>query len=170
MRFAISVAVVALAATVAGCSIGRASKSPLPPGGASLECRPCAAAGSASQSPVPAPPAGTPPTTPAAAITGSATLTAADNGATVRLSRGQTVTVVLTPRFLSWYTPAATGAAVRRVSASGGYPDQTPARAVFLAVRPGTATLDATDDTRCLHTQPACTVPRQLWRVTVIVG
>jgi hypothetical protein len=48
--------------------------------------------------------------------------------------------------------------------------DQTPAQAIFLAVRPGTATLDATDDIGCLHTQPSCTVPQQQWRVTVIVG
>lgn len=76
---------------------------------------------------------------------------------------------MLTPQFLSWHPPAAIGAAVRRTSASGGYPDQTPAQAIFLAVRPGTATLDATDDIGCLHTQPSCTVPQQQWRVTVIV-
>jgi hypothetical protein len=180
VRFPISVAVVALAATMAGCGIGRApgssgmpgfpGQTPPPPGGASHGCRPCGVAGAASQSPVPAPPAGIPPASPALVMTGPATLTAADNGVTVRLSRGQMVAVVLSPQLLSWYPPAATGPAVRRTSASGGYPDQTSARAIFLAVRPGTATLDATDDIRCLHMQPSCTLPQQQWRVTVIVG
>jgi len=65
--------------------------------------------------------------------------------------------------------PTATGAAVRRVSASGGYPGQQPARAAFLAVRPGGAILATINDTACLHAQPACLPAQQEWRVTVIV-
>ena len=68
----------------------------------------------------------------------------------------------------SWHVPAAEGAAVRRVTASGGYPAQQPARALFLAVQPGSATLSTVDDTACLHAHPACLPPPREWRVTVV--
>ena len=94
----------------------------------------------------------------------------ADNGAAVRLRVGQQVAVALASGGLfSWHVPAAVGAAVRRVSASGGYPGQQPARAAFLAVQSGSATLTAIDDTACLHAKPACEPAQQEWRVTVIV-
>ena len=71
-------------------------------------------------------------------LTGPATLTVADNRAVVRLRTGQQVAVTLTPgTFFSWHVPAAAAAAVREVSASGGYPGQQPARAAFLASGPG---------------------------------
>jgi hypothetical protein len=99
------------------------------------------------------------------------TLTVADNGATVRLSTGQSLTVTLGPHSaFSWHVPAATGAAVRRTSASGGYPGDRPARATFLAVRAGRSILAAVDDTACLHAQPACLLPQQSWQVVVIVA
>lgn len=101
----------------------------------------------------------------------SGTLTVADNGATVRLSTGQSLTVTLGPHSgLSWHVPAATGAAVRRTSASGGYPGDRPARATFLAVRAGRSVLAAVDDTACLHAQPACLLLQQSWQVVVIVA
>jgi hypothetical protein len=110
------------------------------------------------------------PDTPLPVLTGPATLTTAGSGGTVRLRTGQRVSVVLVAQGLfSWHVPAATGAAVARTSASGGYPGRRPARAVFLAVRPGTATLTAIDDTACLHTQPACLPAQQVWHVTIIV-
>jgi hypothetical protein len=88
----------------------------------------------------------------------------------MRLRPGQRVTVALAARgLLSWHVPAPAGAAVKRVGASGGYPARQPARAVFLAVQPGRATLSAIDDMACLHTQPACLPPQQVWLVTVIV-
>ena len=94
----------------------------------------------------------------------------ADNGAVVRLHTGQQVAVTLTPgTFFSWHVRAAAAAAVRRVSASGGYPGQQPARAAFLAVRSGEAMLTTINDTACLHAQPACEPAQQEWRVTIIV-
>lgn len=103
-------------------------------------------------------------------LTGPATLTAADSGAVVFLRVGQQVTVELAAGFEAWHVPAATGPALRLVSASGGYPGHQPARAVFLAVAAGTATLAAVSDTACLHAHPACTVPQQLWHATVRVS
>jgi hypothetical protein len=97
-------------------------------------------------------------------------LTVADNGATVPLHPGQRVSVALAARGLfSWHIPAATGAAVMKISASGGYPGTRPARAAFLAARLGRASLSAIDDTACLHAHPACLPSQQVWQVTVIV-
>ena len=110
------------------------------------------------------------PSSPAPTLTGPATLTVADNGAVVRLRTGQQVAVTLTPgNFFSWHVPAAAGAAVRRVSASGGYPSKQPAQAAFLAVQPGEAMLTTINDTACLHAQPACEPPQLEWRVTMMV-
>jgi hypothetical protein len=110
------------------------------------------------------------PTVTPPSATGSVTLTAADNGQVVNVRVGQTVTVALAPDFMAWHLPAAAGAALRRVSASGGYPSRQPARAVFLAVAPGTAVLSAESDMACLHAHPRCMVPQQLWHVTVRVS
>jgi hypothetical protein len=98
------------------------------------------------------------------------TLTATDSGAVVHLHTGQQVTVVLAPDFEQWHLPAASGTAVRLVSASGGYPGKQPARAVFLAVAPGTAQLSSTSDAACLHAHPRCMIPQQVWQATVIVS
>ena len=97
------------------------------------------------------------------------TLTAASNGTTVRLFRGQSVAVMLRGTALSWHVPAAIGRAVRRISASGGYPGRQPARATFLATWPGRAVLSSVNDTACLHTTPACAVAQRSWRVVVYV-
>lgn len=105
----------------------------------------------------------------ATGLTGPVTLTAADSGTVVYLRVGQTVTVVLTASFEAWHVPAAAGTALRRISASGGYPGKQPARAVFLAVAPGTAVLTDESDTACLHAHPPCEVPQRLWQVTVRV-
>jgi hypothetical protein len=96
-------------------------------------------------------------------------LTVLSNGRTVRLFRGQSVTVVLRDAGLSWHVPAATGTAVRRTSASGGYPGRQPARATFLATSPGRAILSSVDDIACLHARPACAVAQRSWRVVVFV-
>lgn len=110
------------------------------------------------------------PDSPVPTLTGPAALTAADNGAVVRLHIGQQVAVTLTPEGLfSWHVPAAAGAAIRRLSASGGYPGQQPAQGAFLAAQPGEATLTTIDDTACLHARPACKPPQREWRVTIIV-
>jgi hypothetical protein len=116
------------------------------------------------------PPGTPPPDTPPPVLTGPATLTVADSGVTIRMHPGQRVNVELAAQgAFSWHVPAAAGAAVTRISASGGYPGRRPARATFLAVRAGTATLTAIDDTACLHTQPACLPAQQAWQVTILV-
>lgn len=120
---------------------------------------------SASRSATIPPPAGSSP-----AATAPRALTAADNGATVPLHPGQRVTVTLAARgMFSWHVPAATSTAVMKISADGGYPGKQPARAAFRAVRPGRATLSATDDTACLHAHPACLLSQQAWQVTIVV-
>jgi len=96
-------------------------------------------------------------------------LTAVSNGTTMRLFRGQSVSVVLRGTALSWHVPAATGTAVRRTSASGGYPGHQPARATFLATWPGRAVLSSINDTACLHARPSCAVAQRSWRVVVFV-
>jgi len=85
---------------------------------------------------------------------------------------GDEVTVVLGPPGMAmpWDQPAAQGGAVARVTASGGYPGNVPARAVFKAVRPGTARLMSATDAKCLHLKAArCLPPQRIWEVTVIV-
>ena len=166
------VAVVMLTAGVAACGT-QASGQPVglapattatavPAGTASAS--PQVAGTASGRPPIPAP--GSPPPT----LTGPVMLTTADNGAAVRLHAGQQVAVALASEGLfSWHVPTAVGAAVRRVSASGGYPGQQPARAAFLAVRSGRATLTAIDDTACLHAQPACEPAQQEWQVAIIV-
>jgi len=96
-------------------------------------------------------------------------LTAVSNGTTVRLFRGQSVSVVLSGGALTWHVPAATGNAVRRTRASGGYPGHRPARATFLATWPGRAVLSSVDDAACLHARPSCAVAQRSWRVVVFV-
>ena len=104
------------------------------------------------------PPAGTP-----------VSLTVASNGTTVRVFRRQSVSVVLRGTVLSWHVPAVAGRALRRTTASGGYPGRQPARATFLANWPGRAVLSSVNDTACLHTTPACAVAQRSWRVVVYV-
>ena len=97
-------------------------------------------------------------------------LTVRDNGARIRLRVGQSVVVLLTAHGLMWDIPRAYGKAVRRIRASGGYPTTRPARGVFRAVRPGTATLTSVTDARCLHVKPRCLIAQELWRVVVVVS
>ena len=164
MRNLASAALIALiAGGMCSCGIssapaGRASHGP---GGSAAPARSGRVTGSAQPTgPTPSPSAGAP-----------GILTVADSGATVRLSLGQSVTVTLGPHSpFSWHVPAVTGTAVRRTSSGGGYPGHEPARATFLAVRPGRAVLSAVDDAACLHAQPSCMLPQQSWRVVVIVA
>lgn len=97
-------------------------------------------------------------------------VTQADNGKTFKLTVGQRITVTLAASPMMWDQPTAQGSAVTRVSASGGYPGTTPAIAVFRAVAPGTAQLTSATDMQCLHTTPRCSVPQEIWSVTVVVA
>lgn len=108
--------------------------------------------------------------TPSQPASKPASLTAADNGAVVRLTSGQsiTVTLVAAPPF-SWHLPAATGSIIQRTDASGGYPERNPARAAFRAAHPGRAVLSAIDDAQCLHAPHPCMLPQRSWHVMIIV-
>jgi hypothetical protein len=108
--------------------------------------------------------------TPSQPASKSASLTAADNGATARLTTGQSITVTLVPAPpFSWHLPAATGSTIHRTEASGGYPERNPARAVFRAAHPGRAVLSAIDDAQCLHASHPCMLPQRSWHVMIIV-
>ncbi len=149
--------VVVLVATGCGARVPAAQSSP-------------SGSGTATVAGHPAVPPSTPPTAPATLV-GPRQLTVADDGATVRLERGQSVTTTLVAQgMFSWHVPAVTGSAARRIDSGGGYATNQPARATFLAVNPGTATLTATNDTACLHARPACLPPQQQWQVTLLVG
>jgi hypothetical protein len=161
------VAVAALTTGVTACGTQAAGRLAGPPAAGTGTAAP---ARTVTANPQPAGTASWHPPSPPPTQTGPVTLTTADNGAAVRLHVGQQVAVALASAgSFSWHVPAAAGTAVRRVSASGGYPGQQPARAAFVAVRSGRATLTAIDDTACLHGQPACEPPQQEWQVTIIV-
>jgi hypothetical protein len=92
---------------------------------------------------------------------------------TIVLPAGHEVTVILGPSgmVMPWDRPVAQGGAVARVSANGGYPSALAARAVFKAVRPGTARLISWTDAGCLHLPEAqrCLPAQQMWEVAVVV-
>ena len=100
-------------------------------------------------------------------------VTAADNGRTVVLARGKVLVVRLASQgLLTWDRPRladSAPAALRELSARGGYPSRAPVVARFLAVRPGRATLSSITDARCLHVAPRCAFDQRLWHVRVIV-
>ena len=95
-------------------------------------------------------------------------VTRADNGKTYRLTVGQQLTVALSGPPM-WDQPTAQGSALTRVSASGGYPGTTPAIGVFRAAAPGTAQVTSASDMQCLHATPRCSVPQEIWSVSVVV-
>jgi hypothetical protein len=160
MRVLLLITAVALAASgAAACG----THSRVGSGGGSTVNR--TASAGAAQATATAPPSSRP-----SVLTGPQALTIADNGATVRLRRGQSLTVVLDSHsIMSWHVPSVDGVALTPVSAGGGYPARTPAQATFLAVRPGGATLQAVDDIACLHVRPPCLPPQQTWKVNVVV-
>jgi hypothetical protein len=100
-------------------------------------------------------------------------VTASDDGATIMVVPGQVITVVLGGRgMLQWNPPRLAGSVtgvLRQLSANGGYPASTPARASYRAVRAGAAEILSGTNARCLHTHPSCEIVQALWRVTVIV-
>ena len=118
--------------------------------------------------PVASSPSPTGPST-AGAVIPTGPVTQADNGKTFLLTVGQQITVVLAASSMAWDQPTAQGSALTSVSASGGYPGTTPARAVFRAVAPGTAQLTSVTDMQCLHAKPRCSVPQEVWTVRVVV-
>jgi hypothetical protein len=116
-----------------------------------------------------APPTSQPATQPGRATSHRHTLTVADDGAKLRLRRGQKVVVILASQAQMWQPPRASGFAVRRTSSRGGYPVSQVAFASFVAVQPGRATLTSTTDAGCLHAEPPCEIAQRIWAVTIIV-
>jgi hypothetical protein len=88
----------------------------------------------------------------------------------VRLSRGERLNVYLSNRYGAWDLPQANGKAVQRIEASGGYPSRESARATFLAVADGTATIISRTDHPCLHAHPPCAIVQRIWLVRVVVS
>lgn len=168
---ALGVVIGLTAAGLIGCGTGPAAGSPGTAAGSPATV--AASAGTATASPGVI--TGMPTASPPGGGTGGEApprrrlLTVADDGASVRLRPGQVLTVVLASGGLRWDIPGTSGAAVRRISGSGGYPAYRPAVAVFRALRPGRAWVTSLTDTECLHTQPACGIPQRLWRALIIV-
>lgn len=105
----------------------------------------------------------------ASAGSGTLLLTDGDAGRTVNVSRGQHVEVRLDQ---GTYDPPDTSnkAVVNRRSSTGGYPSSEPAQGTFDAVGRGRATVSATTDAACLHTQPRCLIAQRTWSVTLVVA
>ena len=99
-------------------------------------------------------------------LLGSQQLTTVNNGDTVKLAVGQRIDVSL-----DGFDPIdETGAALRVTAHRGGYPSSSPATGSYLAIAPGTATLQTTSDTACLHGKPPCEIAVMMWQVTVEVS
>jgi hypothetical protein len=162
---------VLIALLAAGCGTGGEFGRPASSGGSGGT--PAAQIPSASAAspptPVPVAPAGE---TPAATRTliSPGTVTFADAGSTVRLSRGERLNVYLSNRYGTWDPPQANGKAIQRIEVSGGYPSRTSARATFLAVADGAATIVSRTDHPCLHAHPPCAIVQRIWLVHVVVS
>ena len=99
-------------------------------------------------------------------LLGSQRLTEVNNLDTVKVAVGQRIDVSL-----DGYDPIdETGAALSVTAHSGGYPSRRPATGAYVAIAPGTATLDTVSDIACLHAKPHCGVPVTEWQVTVEVS
>ncbi len=93
-------------------------------------------------------------------------LSEASTGETVRMRVGNSVQVDLPADYVA---PRSNGTALRRESATGGYPTGEPVRAQFRASSAGTVELAAGTDYACLHTEPRCMLPQRSWTVSVVV-
>lgn len=112
---------------------------------------------------------GSPPAPGSSAPDRVVTVTEADSGRTVHLHIGQRLRVVLGGHGQQWHRPASTGPFLRLATASGGYPSNRPADAVFLAIRAGTASVTSMTDHPCLHAQPPCKIAQRAWSMRVLV-
>lgn len=163
MRGKVLLVLIGLAA--AGCGAGSgfgrpaSASNPLP-----------SASGAPPPAHVPATPTPTSAASPERTLVSPGTITFADSGSTVRLSRGERLNVFLSNFYGAWDPPEASGDAVQRTASSGGYPSRASARATFVAVAEGTATITARTDYACLHAQPPCAIAQRFWMVHVIVS
>lgn len=111
-----------------------------------------------------------PPTSPAGKVVD---VGLAMNRGSVTLRRGQQLQVTLAA---NWTPPqavadggvTATLTSLRRESAQG-FPRPGRGAALFTAIRPGTTTVTASTDYRCLHTRPACLPAQRLFTLRVRV-
>jgi hypothetical protein len=157
---AYAVVTLALAGCAAGPSIAsRTSPSAQPPASATATAAPKRVTPTLETSTTPPP---LPPT-----YTGAHRLTASDTGATIQLSVGESLTVSLPAEY---DPPAATGDALTRLAAAGGYPTGQPVDATFTAVHAGRVDITSATDYPCLHTTPPCQIAQSLWRVHVTVA
>jgi hypothetical protein len=155
-------------AFIAGCGTSGGVSGPVPLGGSGgTPTVPVASAYASPPLPAPSPGSGGTPIG-GPTLTSPETVTLADAGYTVRLSRGERLDVYLQDG--AWDPPQAYGGAVQRTEAAGGYPSGEPARATFVAVANGTATILSRTDHPCLHAHPPCAMVQRLWLVRVIVG
>jgi hypothetical protein len=98
---------------------------------------------------------------------GDTVVTEADNGRTVAVVLGDTLTVDLAAQ---WRPPTLEGDAIELVSVTGGYPTGQPVHAVYRSRGSSTVTiLRSQTDADCFHTAPLCARPVQSWSVTVQV-
>ena len=66
--------------------------------------------------------------------------------------------------------PATPEPTLRLADTSGGYPGASPAVAVFIAVRSGTAAVTSVTDHPCLHASPPCKIAQRVWSIRVLVA
>jgi len=101
---------------------------------------------------------------------GEVTVTEADSGKAVHLRIGQRLRVVLGGQGMQWHRPATPEPTLRLADTSGGYPSASPAVAVFIAVRSGTAAVTSITDHPCLHASPPCKIAQRVWSIRVLVA
>jgi hypothetical protein len=97
------------------------------------------------------------------------TVTEADSGKAVHLRIGQRLRVVLGGHGIQWHRPATPEPTLRLADTSGGYPSASPAVAVFIAVRSGSASVTSITDHPCLHANPPCKIAQRVWSIRVLV-
>jgi hypothetical protein len=113
-------------------------------------------------------PAATTTTAPAPADD-TVTVTAADNGKTFTLRRGQHLVVSLSESGWIWSDPDTDNAAVLKRTAVSANPSSDHVTASFDALTAGQAHVSASKDAPCRQSQPPCMVPTYLWQVTINV-
>jgi hypothetical protein len=101
---------------------------------------------------------------------GEVRVTEADSGKTVHLRIGQRLRIVLGGHGMHWHRPATADPALHLAETSGGYPSESPALAVFVAIRSGTASVTSTTDHPCLHASPPCKIAQRVWSIRVLIA
>ncbi|HKR67773.1 MAG TPA: hypothetical protein VJT16_02930 [Streptosporangiaceae bacterium] len=101
---------------------------------------------------------------------GEVSVTEADSGKTVHLRIDQRLRIVLGGHGMQWHRPATPDPVLHLIEASGGYPRQGPAVAVFVAIRSGTASVTSITDHPCLHASPPCKIAQRVWSIRVLIA